>query len=364
MSGETPDQSLQTVDTVPDFRMLAVSQLHPDETQPRTEMESESTSSEFRTLEGLAQSIRERGVLQPLRVQTRPDGSYLIRSGHRRYAAARLAGIQSVPCIVVDDDGDSVGKLIEQITENTQRKAMTANEMSLAVKELLNTGLTQAEVARKLGIQESKVTMLVRLLALPAKIRKAFDAGVIESPRAAYDLERMPPALQDYILSQTHNKPLTQNAVRELKMAWELDGQGNLHPFQMPPLAPHLFAALKKSIQDDREDQYDAIAVDRDRDDFFGKGWRNCAPASAHHQRQTTVKEPTSASPQTVHLASLTIPEAFRLIKGVLLVQDGIPLPSELREEANPTAQMLSDWINAEIKLHVRPPKEDEPPSH
>lgn len=354
MSGEQPEQSLQIVDTAPDLRMLAVSQLHPDETQPRTEMESESTSSEFRTLEGLAQSIRERGVLQPLRVQTRPDGSYLIRSGHRRYAAARMAGIQSVPCIVVDDDGDSVGKLIEQITENTQRKAMTANEMSLAVKELLNTGLTQAEVARKLGIQESKVTMLVRLLALPAKIRKAFDAGVIESPRAAYDLERMPAALQDYILSQAHNKPLTQNAVRELKIAWELDGQGTLHPFQMPPLAPELFDALRRSLDDNLVDHYDVLSVGQDRDDFFGKGWRNCAPAIVHHLRQATVTEQASVAQPTVHLPSLTIPEAFRLINEVLLMQFGASFPSELREEANPTAQMLSDWINAEIKMHVR----------
>ena len=235
---DIPAQQGQTpIPESPDLRLLPINELYPDESQPRRELNGSDTTSEFRTIDGLAQSIRERGILQPLRVMALVSGGYQIQSGHRRHAAAQMAGLQMVPCVVIPDDGDSVGQFIDQVTENTQRKSMTSNEMAEAVQTLLQKGLSQAEVSRKLGVTESTVSMLTRLMKLPPAIRDAFDKGLIESSRTAYDMARLSKDLQQYLLSNIGTMPLTQTAVREAKRAWDSNGLKARHAFQAPEVS-------------------------------------------------------------------------------------------------------------------------------
>lgn len=341
----THQTDLKSMDTS-DLRVLPIDTLYPDEAQPRRELEGTDTTSEFRTLDGLAQSIRERGILQPLRVMALPSGGYKIQSGHRRHAAAKLAGLTTVPCVILQNDGDTVGQFIDQVTENTQRKSMTNNEMSLAIQRLLQQGLSQADVSRKLGVNESTVSILVRMLKLPPAIRVAFDKGLIESPRAAYDLGRLPEALQKHILSQVGEMPLSQNAVREAKRAWDANGLMNRHPFQAPAVPKTTIKALESCLDDGRQDQYTREWVDRDRDAFFGPGWRNWVPAGP---QERVDREPAVVQGPRVKLDGLTFDEAQAFIFAIEeLTKTQDPLnPLELAE---PKDEQLSQWINAAIK--------------
>jgi ParB/RepB/Spo0J family partition protein len=332
-----------------DLRILPLSELHPDELQPRTELEGTDTASEFRTLEGLAQSIRERGILQPLRIMKLNSGGYRIQSGHRRHAAAQMAGLQTVPCVIIQDDGDSVGQYIDQITENTQRKSMTSNEMSLAIQKLLHEGLSQADVSRKLGVNESTVSMLTRLIKLSPTIKQAFDKGLIESPRTAYDLERLPKALQEHILSQIGNMPLTQAAVREAKRAWDSNGLASRHPFQAPGIAAETFASLHSCLDDGRQDQYSKATIERDRDAFFGSGWRNCTPVVT----APPVSRVVSVDPlETVELASLTLYEAVYFIFALEKIT-GEKISGNPAGGDPLNAKELTDYTNALIKSSI-----------
>lgn len=330
-----------------DLRVLPIDALYPDEAQPRSELEAADTTSEFRTLDGLAQSISERGILQPLRVMALPSGGYQILSGHRRHAAAKLAGLTTIPCVILQNDGDAVGQFIDQVTENTQRKSMTSNEMSLAIQKLLQKGLSQTEVSRKLGVNESTVSILIRLHKLAPDIKDAFDKGLIESPRAAYDLGRLPQALQKHILSQVGQTPLTQSAVREAKRAWDTNGLANRHPFHAPVVPAATIALLKSCLEDGRQDQYTRQWVERDRDAFFGAGWRNCVP----HESKAVVDQGTKVERRArVKLEGLTFEEAQTFIFALEGLTGGGNPANPLRRLQEPTDEQLSKWINAEIK--------------
>lgn len=344
---DIPAQQGQTpIPESPDLRLLPINELYPDESQPRRELNGSDTTSEFRTIDGLAQSIRERGILQPLRVMALVSGGYQIQSGHRRHAAAQMAGLQMVPCVVIADDGDSVGQFIDQVTENTQRKSMTSNEMAEAVQTLLQKGLSQAEVSRKLGVTESTVSMLTRLMKLPPAIRDAFDKGLIESSRTAYDMARLSKDLQQYLLSNIGTMPLTQTAVREAKRAWDSNGLKARHAFQAPEVSndsdvtQHTVDLLKSCLDDGRQDPYTQATIELDRDAFFGDGWRSCSP----FVRVTSPKQDT-----TVELASLGTGEAFTLLY-MLTKITGSDEPQHPLNMSHPTNKQLSESLNAEIK--------------
>jgi ParB family chromosome partitioning protein len=340
-----------------DMRSIPIDVLHPDATQPRRDLDGTSTESEFRTLEGLARSIRERGILQPLRVTQLPSGDFQIQSGHRRHAAALLAGLKTVPCIVVQDDGSAVNKLVDQITENTQRKAMTTNEMAMAVQELLRKGLNQAEVSRKLGVNEGTVSMLVKLETLPGNVSSAFKKGLIESPRAAYDLVRLPTALQNKILSEIGSTALTQAAVREAKKAWEANAWGARHPFQTPAMAKATYKSLMVCLKDDPAEHYSQQQLERDRNEFFGVDWQDWV-------RRDVVVEPAPAEVNSersdekcIKLPSLSRPQAWQLIFALRLIT-GTPASESVLSLAEPSDKELADEIASEIeKLSELPTK-------
>lgn len=137
---------------------LSVDSLRPNPNQPRTRFAADS-------LEELAESIREHGILQPLSVRRSGDGYELI-SGERRLRAAKLAGLQEVPCIAVDVDETSSSLLA--LVENIQRRDLDFLEEALALDRLIRTyHLSQEEVARRIGKSQSAVANKLRLLKLP-----------------------------------------------------------------------------------------------------------------------------------------------------------------------------------------------------
>lgn len=259
------------------YAMLPIEQIEPDPLQPRHELESadDPTLTEARTLQGLAHSIAEVGILQPIRVRRIVDAvgeRYRIISGQRRYEAAKIVGLDIVPCLVDDSPGDAGAVLLVQITENLQRKALTANELAIAVHTLLNQNASRDEVARQLGIQSSQITLLLSLLKLSDPVKSAFARGRIESPRAAYDLNRLPPALQERLIVEADAKGriVTQRDVREERLAHQQQAQSERHRYEAPALSQPEYTALLALLNDGVTEDY---APGADRAVVFGSDW-------------------------------------------------------------------------------------------
>jgi ParB family chromosome partitioning protein len=142
------------------------------------------------SLAELADSIRASGVLQPLLVT--PHGErFRIIAGHRRHAAAALAGLSVVPC-VVQDIGEQ-DQLIAMISENVQRENLSPIEEARSFDRLAATGLSHVEMARRLGIPTSRVEVRLRLLALPTEVQELVHRGLIPI-NGAEALARVPNA--------------------------------------------------------------------------------------------------------------------------------------------------------------------------
>lgn len=140
---------------------LSVSEILPNPGQPRTQFAPDG-------LEELASSIREHGILQPLSIRKASMGYELV-SGERRLRAARLAGLEEVPCIVVDVDGQASSLLA--LVENLQRRDLDFVEEAVALDRLICLyHLSQEEAARRIGKSQSAVANKLRLLRLPPEI--------------------------------------------------------------------------------------------------------------------------------------------------------------------------------------------------
>jgi len=152
-------------------RMIAVEDIQPYADQPRKERGD---------LTGLAESVRQKGVLEPLLVRKYPEsGKYLIISGERRYFAARMAGLAEVPCIEKNvDDGET---LELALIENIQRKDLTPFEEADGVQALGDRfGLTHEEISTKIGKSRTSVTELLTLRIIPDDIKAVcIESGVI-----------------------------------------------------------------------------------------------------------------------------------------------------------------------------------------
>ena len=140
---------------------LPVEYIVPNPNQPRTMFVREG-------LEELAESIAEHGILQPLSVRE-VRGRYQLISGERRLRAARMAGLATVPCIVVDAS-DTESALLA-LVENLQRRDLDFMEEAVALRRLIvQHGLSQEEAARKVGKSQSAVANKLRLLKLSPEV--------------------------------------------------------------------------------------------------------------------------------------------------------------------------------------------------
>ena len=147
---------------------LPVDAIAPNPYQPRQTFAREE-------LDELAQSIRALGVLQPLTVR-KGEGGWELVAGERRLRAARLAGLDRVPCLSVRVDGQTTSLLA--LVENVQRTDLDFWEEALALRRLLDTfHLSQEEAARRVGKSQSAVANKLRLLRLPPEVLASLRAG-------------------------------------------------------------------------------------------------------------------------------------------------------------------------------------------
>lgn len=142
---------------------IPISQISPNPEQPRTNFDGDS-------LEELAMSIRELGIIQPLTLRSVGVDSYQIISGERRYRAARLAGLDSVPAYVRTANDSEITEMA--LIENIQREDLNAIEIALTFRKLIDQyNLTQERLSERIGKKRATIANFLRLLKLPAEVQ-------------------------------------------------------------------------------------------------------------------------------------------------------------------------------------------------
>lgn len=138
-------------------------EIYPNPNQPRKRFD-------FDELEGLAQSIRQNGIIQPIAVRINSKGEYELISGERRLRASRLVGITQIPCIIMEATDDK--SALFALLENIQRSDLGFFEEAQAIEKLIvDFGMSRDEVCKKLGKAPPTVSNKLRLLRLPEEIR-------------------------------------------------------------------------------------------------------------------------------------------------------------------------------------------------
>ena len=155
---------------------LKINDLEPNRNQPRKSFDDEALAE-------LADSISQHGVLQPLLVRPIPGGGYQIVAGERRWRAARMAGLQTVPAVVRELDD---GQVMEAaLIENLQREDLSPLEEAKGYQTLMETyEMTQEDVSRTVGKGRSTITNALRLLQLPEEVQELLRGGEITAGHA------------------------------------------------------------------------------------------------------------------------------------------------------------------------------------
>ena len=155
---------------------LPISQVEPGLNQPRKRFEPEA-------LEDLAQSIRQHGIIQPLTVRRLSSGYYQIIAGERRWRAAKLADLKEVPAVIIEADDRKVMEI--GLIENLQREDLNPAEEARGYQVLMEEyGLTQEQVAERMGKSRPAIANTLRLLALPAEILTMLEEGTLSAGHA------------------------------------------------------------------------------------------------------------------------------------------------------------------------------------
>ncbi len=171
-------ESLIPIDPTPDLgglQQIPVDHIRTNPDQPRTHFDDES-------LEELAGSLKEVGLLQPI-VVTGEGDEYVLIAGERRWRAAKRAGLHVIPAVVRENSGRST--LVEALVENVQRQDLTPLEEAHAYQQLLeNYGMSQEDVATRVGKSRPTISNTLRLLQLPEEIQEMVDAGELSAGHA------------------------------------------------------------------------------------------------------------------------------------------------------------------------------------
>ena len=181
--------------------LIHIDKIKPNPEQPREHFDEESLAE-------LAESIRQQGVLQPILAEERADGTYTLIAGERRWKASRLAHLENIPAIIRRFTHRQ--KLEIALVENVQRDNLTALEEARAYSQLMNVlGLSQQDVADRVGKKRSTVANSLRLLKLPERMKTAIDTGDISAGHARALLAVMNPADQELLFDRIMEQALS-----------------------------------------------------------------------------------------------------------------------------------------------------------
>ena len=201
--------------------MLKISSIEPRHDQPRKTFERES-------LEQLAESVQKYGVLQPIIVRPNQiiDDTYEIIAGERRWRAAKLAGLDEIPAVVLDGDDLKIAQV--SIIENIQREDLNPVEEALAYQALMDRfSLTQDQVSKQVGKSRSAIANLLRLLDLPEEVIEMLKNDELSAGHARALLglasEEDMTALAHKIIEKELSVREVENAVKKLNSKPEFE---------------------------------------------------------------------------------------------------------------------------------------------
>ena len=195
-------QGSSTINEIP------LEQIEANPNQPRREFDEES-------LQELATSIREIGIIQPITLRQVADQRYQIIAGERRWRASQLAGLTAIPAYIRTIKDENVMEMA--LGETIQREDLNAIEIALAYEHLLaNTGMTQEKVSERVGKSRTAIANYLRLLKLPAQVQMALQNKEIDMGHARALLSIDSPSLQIKLFKEIQRNNYSVRKVEEL----------------------------------------------------------------------------------------------------------------------------------------------------
>lgn len=206
-AGGTKEPSLAAVPGAR-FGHLDVNAIIPNAKQPRSVFEPEA-------FQELVHSIRELGVLQPIVVREIKEGSYELIMGERRLRASKQAGLKKIPAVIRETEDQNM--LRDALLENLHRSDLNPLEEASAYAQLLEDfGITQEQLAERIGRSRPQITNTLRLLKLPASVQRQVAAGVLSAGHARAILGATDASRMEYFATKTINEGLSVRSLEEL----------------------------------------------------------------------------------------------------------------------------------------------------
>lgn len=191
----------------PGFFLCPIEKIRPNPAQPRIKMDEKA-------LNALTESIKSKGLIQPL-VVTEKNDEYVLIAGERRWRAAQRAGLKKVPVVIKDYSPDEILEIA--LIENIQREDLNPIEEALAYKRMVEElGQSQSEIASKVGKDRSTIANFLRLLKLPEEVQKELLEENITTGHAKAILMLDNEALQKRLCKEVIEKELSVRKTEEL----------------------------------------------------------------------------------------------------------------------------------------------------
>jgi len=199
---DTPARDTTAINEIP------LRDITPNPDQPRTTFDEEA-------LEELAQSVRELGIIQPISLRKLETGGYQIIAGERRFRAARLAGLATIPAYIRQADATQLTEMA--LIENIQREDLNPIEVALTYRKLLEVeGMTQERLSERVGKKRATISNFMRLLRLPSEVQVGLSAKRIDMGHAKALLALPDAASQIKVYKQILKDGLSVRRVEEL----------------------------------------------------------------------------------------------------------------------------------------------------
>ncbi|MDE6485353.1 MAG: ParB/RepB/Spo0J family partition protein [Duncaniella sp.] len=199
---DTPARGTSAISEIP------IDHIHPNPDQPRRDFDNDS-------LADLARSVAEVGIIQPVSLRATGHDTYQIIAGERRYRAARMAGLSTIPAYIREATDTELTEMA--LIENIQREDLNAIEIALTFKKLIEQySLTQERLSERIGKNRATIANFLRLLRLPAEVQLGLRDRVIDMGHARALLSLDDPALQLKIYELAVKEGLSVRKVEEL----------------------------------------------------------------------------------------------------------------------------------------------------
>lgn len=238
--------SLISMDDVPArgssaINEISLDQISPNPDQPRIDFDEDS-------LEDLAGSIRELGIIQPLSLRKTGADTYQIIAGERRYRAARMAGLTTVPAYIRTANDTELTEMA--LIENIQREDLNAIEIALTFRKLIDQcSLTQERLSQRIGKKRATIANFLRLLKLPAEVQLGLRDKRVDMGHARALLTIDKPSLQLKLYNEILRQGLSVRRVEELAKKYrEMSEAGQNSAEAESPKTSADFDLLKKHL--------------------------------------------------------------------------------------------------------------------